>query len=340
MGLNEFRWDPLSVAPMVGYTHRHGRFMFRLLAPRAQLFTEMLVDNAILNGRRKDMLQFHSSEHPIIAQLAGSNPANVAQAAQQVESAGFDAINLNVGCPSGKVIKGGFGACLFERPDCVANIVKSIRDRVSLPVSIKCRLGTESTDGYKDFRRFVETGMQAGVRDFIVHARIAVLEGLNTSQNLSIPPLNYDDVKRLKDEMPFLHIVLNGGLADYSQVENALKWADGVMLGRLALKNPRALFEISNRLNGTNEAYQPFKLIRAYCEYMNRALLDGVHDIKLIQPLLNLFNGWPGSKKYRRHLSQNVMTKTPLVKIVSEACNMIVDAEAINVQTNQNLLFG
>lgn len=333
-----FNWNPLSVAPMVGYTHRHGRFMFRLLAPKAQLFTEMLVDNAVLNGRRPDLLRFHPHEHPVIAQLAGSDPVTVAQAAYHVEQAGFDGINLNIGCPSTKSSKGGFGACLFLQPSRVANIVATVRNRVSLPISIKCRIGTETSQGYEDLREFVRTVMQAGTGEFIIHARIAVLQGMNTAQNRSIPPLNYAHVERLKEEFPSLHIVLNGGIGDASQVRDALTWADGVMLGRLALNNPQALFEISNELNGTANEYEPFTLIRSYCDYMNRELLDGVHELKLVQPLLNLFNGWPGARKYRRHLTENIKSSIPLVKIVSEAAKTIRDANFIHAQTDQRVL--
>ena len=336
--LHGFNWNPLSVAPMVGHTHRHGRFMFRLLAPKAQLFTEMLVDNAILNGRRPDLLRFHADEHPVIAQLAGSDPSTVAEAAHYVERAGFDGINLNIGCPSTKSSKGGFGACLFLQPSRVADIVAAVRERVSLPVSIKCRLGTETSQGYENLRKFVETVMQAGTSEFIVHARIAVLHGMNTAQNRSIPPLNYEHVQRLKTDIPSLHVVLNGGITDRSQVHHALEWADGVMLGRLALTNPRALFDISNELNDTRHAYEPFSLIRSYCDYMNQELINGVHELKLVQPLLNLFNGWHGAKKYRRHLTENIRNQIPLVKVVLEAAKTIRDTNFIHAQTDQRVL--
>ena len=332
--LHRFDWNPLSVAPMVGYTHRHGRFMFRLLAPKAQLFTEMLVDNSILNSGRTDLLRFHPNEHPVIAQLAGCDPTNVAEAAQRVEQAGFDGINLNIGCPSTKSSKGGFGACLFLQPSRVADIVAAVRDQVALPISIKCRIGTESSQGYEDLREFVETVSLAGAREFIVHARIAVLQGMNTAQNRSIPPLHYEHVERLKADFPALHIVLNGGLTDRFQVSDSLEWADGVMLGRLALNNPRALFDISNVLNGTANEYEPFTLIRSYCDYMNRELSDRVHLIKLVQPLLNLFNGWPGAKKYRRHLTENIKSPLPIVKIVTDATKAIRDANLNHAQTN------
>ena len=324
------QWHPLSIAPMVGYTNRHGRYMLRLLAPKAQLFTEMLIDRAVLQGSTTKLLSFDCIEHPVLAQLAGANVNTLARAAEYVESFGYDGLNLNIGCPSPRVQKGGFGACLFESPELVAAAVKSLKGTVNLPISVKCRLGTENTNGYLDFVRFIDAIVQAGVDSVIVHARIAVLSGLNTSQNLNVPPLQYDQVEQMKQEFPHLHVVINGGIRSAMQVDSLLQWADGVMLGRLALHEPRTLFEISNRLDGVQTAYDPVRIARSYARYARAQFEEGTPLSVLIQPLLHLFAGFPGARRYRQLLSQHHTCKDSFSSFFEHAISVFNSVETVN----------
>ena len=317
--------NPVSIAPMVGHTHRFGRYMLRMIAPNSDLFTEMLVNQAILRGDTNALLAFDPIEHPVHAQIAGSDPKTMALAAREVERKGFDSININVGCPSPKVKSGGFGACLFEEPKVVAEIVRAIKRETTLPISVKCRIGTENSRGYSDFLHFVSTVMSEGVSTFIVHARIAVLKGLTTNQNLNIPPLRYDVVHRLKQDLPNLRVILNGGLTTYDEVEKVMKWADGVMLGRLAVSNPRQLHAICQKVDSASGVYDPVALAYKYLAFVKRCDVKRVPCSILAQPLLNLFDGIPGAKRYRRSLNDVFNAKKSLFKGWSDAFDAITD---------------
>ena len=304
---------------MVGHTNRYGRYIYRLLAPEALLYSEMIVDQSILRGQTVRLLAFDPSEHPVIAQIAGAQPENLASAAKIILEYGYDGINLNIGCPSPKTRKGKFGACLFSEPGLVRDMVYAVKETIPSPVSVKCRLGTEHSKGFDDFQTFIETVSEAMPESFIVHARIAVLEGLNTTQNLNVPPLRYEYVQRIKQDFPELKITLNGGLRRYEEVKTALMWADGVMLGRLALNQPRELFDLYDQLAGINRTYNPFYMVRQYATYV-----DGIRAPKpsmsvLLAPIRNLLDGYRGAKQYRSYLGSCSRSPHTLIEIVEQA---------------------
>ena len=310
----------LCVAPMMAWTDRHCRFLHRLAAPSARLYTEMLSTDALLHGNAGRLLAFDPAEHPVAAQIGGSDPADLAKAARLVERAGFDEVNLNVGCPSARVQKGGIGACLMRDPHRVANGVAAMRAAVTIPVTVKCRIGVTDTltdeppagertrgkgtadDDFGALRDFVGEVAQAGVRVFIVHARKAVLKGLSPAQNRRVPQLRPELVERLAREFRHLAVVVNGGIREIETAHRYLDWAAGVMVGRKAYRDPVWLSCLDGALSGTppKAAEQVF---RDYLPYVARRLSEDVPLRDMTRHLLTLFNGLPGARAYRRHLS-------------------------------------
>ena len=295
----------VSVAPMVDCTDRHYRRFIRLIAPRALLYTEMLVDNAIRFGNTEKLLNFSEAEKPVVLQLAGSDPTALADAARTGEQFGYSGLNLNVGCPSPRVKAGGFGACLMEQPKLVAGIVDRMQKSVSIPVTVKCRIGTENRDSYNDLRQFVLRLVDVGLKGIVIHARIAVLEGFSTAQNLNVPPLQYDVVKQIKHEFPELHVVVNGGLDSPEKAVEHLSWADGIMIGRTAYQKPDVFAKIYRSIHSQAETYCPFEIFRSYLPYVLEELGKGTPLRNLSRHLVHLFSGTPGVKNFRRYLSTN-----------------------------------
>ena len=237
----------ISIAPMMDCTDRHDRFLLRLVSRHVQLFTEMVPAQALLHGDRDRFLEFDPSEHPVALQLGGSDPALLAECASFAAERGYDEINLNVGCPSERVQSGSFGACLMLDPGLVAACVRAMSDAVDIPVTVKSRIGVDEQESWEFLRDFVRTVADGGCRTFIVHARKAVLSGLSPRQNRTVPPLNYERVYRLKQEMPDYGIVINGGVTDLDQAAEHLLHVDGVMIGREAYANPYLLAEVDGR---------------------------------------------------------------------------------------------
>ena len=238
----------MSVAPMMELTDRHFRFLMRLISRRSLLFTEMVTARAILHGDRQYLLGFNNEEHPLALQLGGSDPAELAEAAAIGEDLGYDEINLNVGCPSDRVQSGRFGACLMAEPQLVAECIAAMQARVAVPVTVKCRVGIDRNDSYEPFRHFIDTVADGGCHRFYVHARKAWLDGLSPKQNRDVPPLRYEFVYQLKQELPQLEIAINGGIDDWLNIEDHLLKVDGVMLGRAAYYNPSLMFEADKRI--------------------------------------------------------------------------------------------
>ncbi len=307
----------LSVAPMMDWTDRHCRYLHRLIAPGALLYTEMVVDQAILHGPRERLLGFDPAEHPVALQLGGSEPALLAKAAAIGASVGYDEINLNCGCPSDRVQSGRFGACLMREPERVAEAVQAMREAVAdrLPVTVKCRLGVDEDDSEAFFRHFVDTVAVAGCEVFIVHARKAWLRGLSPKENRELPPLDYERVYRLKRDRPELTVILNGGLDAGATTLDALTKVDGVMLGRHAYQHPwdLALLERRIRLLDTTATVAEMEavqiedrrpaIVARYVQYMRQRLDLGDPVRVLLRPLLGLFPGAAGAKAWRRALS-------------------------------------
>ena len=293
----------LCVAPMMDWTDRHCRFFHRLLSPHALLYTEMVTAPAVLHGDRERLLGFDPAEHPVALQLGGSEPRELAAAARAGESQGYDEINLNVGCPSDRVQSGRFGACLMREPALVADCIAAMRAAVSVPVTVKCRLGVDEQDEYEDLERFVETVRATGCNVFVVHARKAWLEGLSPKENREVPPLNYARVYRLKRDFPALTIVVNGGVARVADVQEHLQHVDGVMLGRTAYHEPYRLAEIEHEIFGTPLPDRD-AVLAALRPYVDAHLARGDRLQHITRHILGLYQGLPGARAYRRALSE------------------------------------
>jgi tRNA-dihydrouridine synthase A len=296
----------LSVAPMMDWTDRHCRFFLRQFSPRVLLYTEMITAAAILRGRRERLLAFDPAEHPVALQLGGSEAEQLAAAARIGAEAGYDEINLNVGCPSERVQSGAFGACLMAEPALVARCVEAMQAAVAIPVTVKCRIGIDERDDYSYLANFVDVLAASGARVFIVHARKAILKGLSPKQNREIPPLRYDYVERLKRERPDLTIVLNGGLRKADEVVAALERVDGVMLGREAYHNPYVLAELHGRIygEGTWQAPTPAEIMDRLIPYVEKRCAAGDPLSAITRHFLGLFAGRGGARSWRRYFTE------------------------------------
>jgi tRNA-dihydrouridine synthase A len=293
----------LAVAPMMEWTDRHCRYFHRLLAPHARLYTEMVTAAAVIRGDRAHLLGFDAEERPLALQLGGSEPQELAEAARIAEDFGYDEINLNVGCPSDRVQSGRFGACLMREPALVADCVAAMRAAVSMPVTVKCRLGVDDQDEDAALQALVDAVRAAGCTLFSVHARKAWLAGLSPKENREVPPLNYARVYRLKREHPDLTVILNGGVASIEDVQEHLRHVDGVMLGRAAYHQPYLLAEIEYALHGTElpTRGEVLECLRPYIEAQLRA---GIALKHIARHLLGLFHEQPGGRRFRRVLSE------------------------------------
>ncbi len=295
----------VSVAPMMDWTDRHCRYFMRLLSPSAYLYTEMITAAAIHHGDSTRLLQFDPSEHPVGIQLGGSDPELMTKASWQAADAGYDEININIGCPSDRVQSGSFGACLMEQPDLVADCYRAMSAEVDVPITIKTRIGINENDSREYLRRFVDALADAGCRKFIVHARIAILEGLSPKENRTVPPLNYDRVFRLKQELPELEIILNGGVREFEQVGEILEQVDGVMIGRQAYHDPYFLAELENRYLGERVLPDRREIVERMLPYIKQQLAAGERLNRITRHMLGLFAGQPGARAWRRTISEN-----------------------------------
>ncbi|WP_430436208.1 tRNA dihydrouridine(20/20a) synthase DusA [Oceanibaculum nanhaiense] len=310
----------LSVAPMMDWTDRHDRFFLRLISRHALLYTEMVTTGAVLHGDRQRLLRFDGAEHPVACQLGGSEPDDLARAAEIVAGFGYDEVNLNCGCPSDRVQKGRFGACLMAEPETVAAGVKAMIAATSLPVTVKSRIGVDEMEDYADLKRFIETVAEAGCRSFIVHARKAWLKGLSPKENREIPPLRYELVYRLKQELPELTIVLNGGVVTLDQAAAHLAHVDGVMIGRAAYQEPYRLAEADRRFFGAaTPAPSRRQVLEAFIPYVERELAEGTPLAHMTRHILGLYNGLPGARAFRRHLSENAHRPGADASLILEA---------------------
>ena len=310
----------LSVAPMMDHTDRHQRYLLRLITAQTVLYTEMIVTGALLRGERSRLLAFDPLEHPLALQLGGSDPRDMAVCARLAESAGFDEVNINVGCPSSRVQRGRFGACLMAEPDLVAACVSAMRAAVSLPVTVKTRIGIDDADAYEDLARFVTTVAATGCTTFIVHARKAWLSGLSPKDNRTIPPLHYDRVHRLKSDFPHLEIIINGGITSLQAVGEQLALVDGVMIGREAYHNPYLLATADADVYGCpSRVRSRADVVEQVAPYVERELAAGTRLTNMTRHLLGLFQGQPGARRWRRHLSEHAHRKDASVEVLFDA---------------------
>ncbi len=303
---------------MMAWTDRHCRFLHRQLSGWALLYTEMVTADAVIRGDREMLIGFDPVEHPVAIQLGGSEPARLAEAARIAADFGYDEINLNVGCPSDRVQSGRFGACLMREPDLVADCVAAMREAVSVPVTVKCRLGVDDQEPEQALRAVVKACANEGVDTFVVHARMAWLKGLSPKENRDIPPLDYDLVYRVKRENPQLTVVVNGGIANLEEAERHLAHVDGVMLGRAAYHDPAILLDVDARFFGGGRRTME-EALEDFIQYIERELARGVPLNTMTKHMLGLFNGQPGGRLFRRHLSENATRRGAGLEVLLEA---------------------
>lgn len=291
----------ISVAPMMDWTTKDYRFFARLFNPNVILYTEMVTTGAIIHGDAKRHLDFNQEEHPIVLQLGGSNPQDLATCTKMAQDWGYNEVNLNVGCPSDRVQNNKIGACLMAEPDLVAECIDTMRNAVDIPVSVKHRIGIDDMHSYEEMLHFVDTVAKTGCDNFIVHARIALLQGLSPKENREIPPLRYEDVYRLKQDRPKLTIEINGGIKTYAETLEHLKHVDGVMIGREAYHNPYLLAELGQLWN--LEAPDRFEIMQQMLPYIAQRMAEGAPLSIITRHILGLFQNLPGARKWRQALS-------------------------------------
>lgn len=313
----------VSVAPMMDYTDRHFRYFMRQITKKTLLYTEMITTQAIIHGDRHKLLDFSPEEKPVVLQLGGDNPQELAECAKIGQDWGYNEINLNVGCPSSRVQNGNFGACLMAQPEKVARCLEAMQTAVNLPVTVKHRIGIDEQDKYEDLAHFVKIVNQSGCNRFIIHARKAWLEGLSPKENRNIPPLRYQDVYQLKQEFPHLIIEINGGITTMKQTKQHLKLVDGVMIGRSACDNPYLFASVDQEIYGDS---QPIKtreeIAELMLDYIDFWTAKKVKLNSIIRHLLQLFAGQPGTKIWKRYLSENAHYPDTNSEIVRQALQL------------------
>ncbi len=317
----------LSVAPMLDWTDRDCRYFLRLISKHSLLYTEMITTGALIHGDRGRFLNHDMSDVPVALQLGGSDPEALAKCAQYGEQAGYSEINLNVGCPSDRVQSGSFGACLMAEPELVAEGVAAMIDAVNIPVTVKTRLGIDKLDSYEFVSNFIGEVASSGCNIFIMHARKAWLEGLSPKENRDIPPLEYERVYQLKQDFPHLHIDINGGIKTLEHAQQHLNHVDGVMIGREAYHNPYILAEVDKLIFGDeSEVLSRHEVIQQMLPYIEQRMAEGRPLKSITRHLLGLFQGRPGAKAWRRHLSENAHLKGADLRVLTDALALVPDA--------------
>lgn len=315
---------PLSVAPMMDRTDRHFRYFMRQITQRTLLYTEMVTSAAILHGDREHLLGFSPEEKPLALQVGGDNSQDLAECARIAEDMGYDEINLNVGCPSSRVQDGNFGACLMAKPQQVADCLATMQKATHLPVTVKHRIGIDDCDRYEDMAEFVRIVSGAGIQRFTVHARKAWLQGLSPKENRNIPPLRYADVHRLKQEFPQLFIEINGGFTTLEQAQQQLTQVDAVMIGRAAYDNPYLFADADRQVFG-EETIAPSRqaVAEAMLPYIEYWVGRGLKLNKIARHMLQLFNGQPGSRTWKRILTEKSSSLSAGAEVIQEALAQI-----------------
>jgi tRNA-dihydrouridine synthase A len=310
----------ISIAPMMDWTDRHDRYFLRLIAPDVLLYTEMITTGALIYGDAQRFLAFDPLEHPLALQLGGSDPEALARCARMGADAGYDEINLNVGCPSDRVKSGRFGACLMGEPQLVADCVSAMRAQVQIPVTVKCRIGIDNQDSYAELQHFISTVASAGCNVFIMHARKAWLNGLSPKQNREIPPLRYDIVRQIKQDNPQLTIVINGGIKTTADIAEQLQFVDGVMIGREAYANPYWLADVQKQFFSHSEDVSTRQqIIAKLLPYIEKQLANKVRLSSITRHIIGLFQGERGGRRWRRYLSENAHKEGADAMVVSAA---------------------
>ena len=313
----------VSVAPMMDCTDRHERFFLRLISKNTLLYTEMIVSEAINRGDKKKLLEFNINEKPVALQIGGSSPKLLAEATKAGEEFGYDEINLNLGCPSKKVEKNKFGACLMKEPNLVADCLSKMQSVTKLPVTIKTRIGYDNTEDYENLYNFITKLKNTGVQTFIIHARKAILGKLTPKQNLNIPPLNYDFVYRLKKDFPTEEIIINGGINSTNEAKTHLKKVDGVMIGRSAYHTPYILADIERKIFNNKDVPSRQEVIEQLLHYVRVEIEKGTRLNQIMRHTLGLFHGQTGSSYWKRYLSENMCVRDADVKKIDHIMDKI-----------------
>lgn len=323
-GFSEVRRSArLSIAPMMDWTDRHCRYFHRLLAPSALLYTEMVTTGAILHGDRDRLLAYNPEEHPVALQLGGSEPEDLAACALIAGERGYDEVNLNVGCPSDRVQRGRFGACLMKEPALVRDCLAAMREVVAVPVTIKTRLGVDELYDYGYFRDFVGAVLESGIDTVIAHARRAWLSGLSPKQNRDVPPLDFDWVYRLKRELPDCTVVINGGVDSLDVVHTHLAQVDGVMIGRAAYHDPWFLAQCQEALADGGQPARRENVVEPMSAYIAARVAEGIPVKHVTRHVLGLFQGRPGAKVWRRYLSEHAHVDDHNAEILDQALSAL-----------------
>ncbi|HWV42270.1 tRNA dihydrouridine(20/20a) synthase DusA [Pseudorhodoplanes sp.] len=318
-----------SVAPMMDWTDRHCRSFHRLLTRHSLLYTEMITTGAVLHGDRRRLLRFDPDEHPVALQLGGSDPRDLAESARIAQDFGYDEVNLNVGCPSDRVQDGRFGACLMAEPRLVGDCVAAMKRAVSIPVTVKCRIGIDDQDPEVALDAITTAVKDAGVDALIVHARKAWLKGLSPRENRDVPPLDYDRVYRLKAAHPHLHISINGGIGSVEAAQAHLQHVDGVMMGRAAYQEPWRLLAVDPQLFGAVPSFAgPRQALEAFFPYVERELAEGTRLHAMTRHVLGLFRSVPGARAFRRHIAVHAVKPDAGIAVLRDALAHLVDTAA------------
>ncbi len=318
--LNHRLNNPLSIAPMMDRTDRHYRYFMRQITSHTLLYTEMITTQAIIHGDRHKLLDFSLEEKPLVLQLGGDNPQHLAQCAKIAQDWGYDAVNLNVGCPSDRVQNGNFGACLMAQPELVAAAVTAMQKVVTIPVTVKHRIGIDDRDRYEDMSEFVRIVSEAGCQSFSVHARKAWLQGLSPKENRNIPPLRYEDVYRLKQDFPHLFIEINGGITTTEQIQYHLQSVDAVMIGRAAYDRPYLFATVDRDIYGESTPIPTrHQIVEAMLPYIEYWVQKGVRLNSISRHMLQLFAGQAGTKAWKRYISEHAYLPAADATTISKA---------------------
>jgi len=299
----------ISVAPMMDCTDRHDRYFLRLMSKNVLLYTEMVATKSAIYGDRKKILSYSPEEKPLALQVGGSDTEELSEVAKIAEDMGYDEININLGCPSKKVQKNMFGACLMKEPDLVAECINSMVNSCNIPVTAKTRIGFDDTEEFDYLNNFIHKMRDAGAKTFILHARKAMLTGLSLKQNLNIPKLNYNMVYEVKKKNPELEIIINGGISKINEIDNHLKFCDGVMIGRSIYQNPYSLVEIEKEIFKTKDNPSREQVAEQLLEYLDREVKLGTKVNHIMRHTVGLYHGQVGSKDWKRYLSDNMMAR-------------------------------
>ena len=313
----------VSVAPMMDCTDRHERFFLRLISKNTLLYTEMIVSEAINRGDKKKLLEFNINEKPVALQIGGSSPKLLAEASKIGEDFGYDEINLNLGCPSKKVEKNKFGACLMKEPNLVADCLSKMQSATKLPVTIKTRIGYDNVEDYENFYNFISILRDTGVKTFIIHSRKAILGKFTPKQNLNIPPLKYDYVYNLKKDFPNEEIIINGGITSTEEIKSHLTKTDGVMIGRAAYHTPYLLAEIEKEIFNNDDISSRQEVIENLSPYIREEIKKGTRLNQIMRHTLGLFHGQAGASYWKRYLSENMCVRDADVKKIDHIMDKI-----------------